>query len=242
MRILLSFCLLILTTLPLAAESTLTQARWLQHLNEDLIPFWTTADAIGDPVGMYPSMRCNDGTAFDAGSPCPEIASVNWMTPDQKYIIALSRQAYAYLVMFHMTGERKYLDLGKAGVDVILNDARDDLGGTYEGYDVETEFWWHETGRFSIQKQSYALVAPAFYYYLTRDQAVFDEIEEIRQSVLLHHRFDEDGLYGWARKGEVAAEKTRRYAITAYLDQLNTFYTLLAPIAPKPLRQVWLAG
>lgn len=52
MRILLSFCLLILTTLPLAAESTLTQARWLQHLNEDLIPFWTTADAIGDPVGM----------------------------------------------------------------------------------------------------------------------------------------------------------------------------------------------
>ena len=27
----------------------------------------------------------------------------------------------------------------------------------------------------------------------------------------------------------------------AYLDQLNTFYTLLAPIAPQPLRAAWLA-
>ena len=226
--------LLFLIPMSASAQSVLTQARWLQHLNEDLIPFWTTPDAIGDPVGMYPSMRCNDGSAFDQQSPCPEIASVKWMTPDQKFIIALSRQAYAYLVMFHMTGEHRYLELGKAGVDVILKDARDELGGTFEGYDIETGLWWHEPGRFTIQKQSYALLAPAFYYYLTRDQAVFEEIEEIRQSIISNHRLDDTGLYSWRRKGEY--DQPWKYQITAYLDQLNTFYTLLTPIAPKPLR------
>ena len=140
-----------------------------------------------------------------------------------------------------MTGETRYLDLGKAGVDVILNDARDDLGGTYEGFDTNAGQWWHEEARFTIQKQSYALLAPAFYYYLTRDQTVFDEIEEIRQSILALHKLDEGGLYGWTRKGEVEPKKIRRYAITAYLDQLNTFYTLLAPIAPPTLRAEWLA-
>lgn len=74
------------------------------------------------------------------------------MTPDQKFIIVLSRQAYAYLVMFHMTGDRKYLELGKAGVDFILKDARDELGGTYERYDIDAELWRHEDGRFNIQK------------------------------------------------------------------------------------------
>lgn len=241
MRTLAVFFLVILTAAPLAAQGALTQARWMKHLKEDLIPFWTTPDAFGDPVGMFPSMRCNDGRAFDAAAPCPEIASNKWMTPDQTFIIALSRQAFAYLVMFHMTGKQQYLDLGKAGVDIILNEARDDLGGTYEGYDALTGEWWHEEARFTIQKQSYALLAPAFYYYLTRDRAVFGEIEEIRQTILDLHRLEEDGLYAWTRKGEVEARKTRRYVVTAYLDQLNTFYTLLAPIAPPDFRADWLA-
>ena len=239
LRIFLWVCLLAFAPLSAAAQSTLTQARWIQHLKEDLIPYLTTPDALGDPVGLYPSMRCNDGSAFDEQSPCPEIASIKWMTPDQKFIIVLSRQAYAYLVMLHMTGDRKYLELGKAGVDVILKDARDELGGTYERYDIDAELWWHEDGRFYIQKQSYALLAPTFYYYLTRDPAVFAEIEEIRQSILSLHKLDDAGHYAWKRKGE--SEKARRFAIMAYLDQLNTFYTLLAPIALQLLRAAWLA-
>ena len=90
MRILVFLCLLV-TAAPIQAQDVLSQVRWLKHLKEDLIPFWTTDVALGDPVGMFPSMRCNDGGAFDAEAPCPEIANQKWMTPDQKFIISISR-------------------------------------------------------------------------------------------------------------------------------------------------------
>src|SRR6267154_2081617 len=47
--------------------------RWLEHLNNDLLPFWTTDTALGTPVGAFPSIRCDDRSLYDARRPCPEI-------------------------------------------------------------------------------------------------------------------------------------------------------------------------
>src|SRR5262249_18794777 len=48
--------------------------RWIRHLVEDLLPFWANADALGKPVGNFPTYRCNDGSLFDLKAPCPELA------------------------------------------------------------------------------------------------------------------------------------------------------------------------
>jgi hypothetical protein len=34
---------------------------WLHHLKYDLLPFWTTPEALGNPVGNFPTYRDNDG-------------------------------------------------------------------------------------------------------------------------------------------------------------------------------------
>src|SRR3954468_20825648 len=39
--------------------------RWMIHLNRDLLPFWTMPEALGNPVGNFPTYRCNDGSLFD---------------------------------------------------------------------------------------------------------------------------------------------------------------------------------
>jgi len=59
----------------LAAASLPSLERWRRHLAEDLMPYWTTPDALGTPLGNFPTFRCADGSAYRAASPCPEAAS-----------------------------------------------------------------------------------------------------------------------------------------------------------------------
>ena len=106
------------------------------------------------------------------------------MTPNQNFLIAISQQSFAYLTAFHLTGDQRYLALGKAGVDVLMGPARNPAGGHFEGFDQKSETWWYQPQRFTIQKQAYGLLAPAFYYYLTRDPDVLTIIEEKRQTMM----------------------------------------------------------
>ncbi|NET14404.1 MAG: hypothetical protein F6K08_17030, partial [Okeania sp. SIO1H6] len=54
-----------------------TGERWLQHLEEDLLPFWEMDEALGDPVGNYPTYRCNDGSLYNWRNPCPELENAD---------------------------------------------------------------------------------------------------------------------------------------------------------------------
>ena len=91
--------------------------RWLDHLNKELLPFWTTDTAFGSPFGAFPGTRCDDATLYDEQNPCPEIRRNTWISPQQRHVVALSRQTYGYGVAFHLTGKRAYLDAMKAGID-----------------------------------------------------------------------------------------------------------------------------
>ncbi len=44
-------------------------AAWLDHLNRDLLPFWSHPDALG-AKGDFPAIRCDDGTAVNWVRPC----------------------------------------------------------------------------------------------------------------------------------------------------------------------------
>ncbi|MEM7238834.1 MAG: AGE family epimerase/isomerase, partial [Pseudomonadota bacterium] len=227
---------------PSNAQETLTPARWMTHLTEDLLPFWMHPDALDDGSGMYPSMRCNDGSKFRRDAPCREIASVEWMTPFKNYVIAISRQAYAYGVAFHMTGDPVYLAHARRGVDVLMAAARDrDAGGHFEGFDQETGEWGPKDRSITLQKQAYALLGPAFYYYLTRDPAVLEMIRETRQMILRDHFDPATGFYTRFRKGVIRPrESTGR--LVSYLDQLNTYYQQIAPLLAGEERADWIGS
>jgi hypothetical protein len=56
-----------------AQQSLPPGARRLEHLNNELLPFWTTESAFGQPLGAFPTRRCNDRQLYNERKPCPEI-------------------------------------------------------------------------------------------------------------------------------------------------------------------------
>jgi mannose/cellobiose epimerase-like protein (N-acyl-D-glucosamine 2-epimerase family) len=122
---------------PACLRAAPPEERWLKHLSNDLLPFWTSESALGKPVGSFPSVRCNDRTLFDARMPCPEVRSDS---VHQRFLVALSRQTYGYGVAFHLTGRRIYLDYIKSGIDYIRQNAVDRLnGGMATTLDLEND-------------------------------------------------------------------------------------------------------
>src|SRR5512145_1249442 len=33
--------------------------RWMSHLTDEIMPYWTVPGALGTPVGNFPTFRCN---------------------------------------------------------------------------------------------------------------------------------------------------------------------------------------
>src|SRR5690349_12725081 len=55
-------------------------AAWKQHFARDILPFWQTAPALGDPVGSFPTARCDNGFVYNPQTPCPEYqAAPDWI-------------------------------------------------------------------------------------------------------------------------------------------------------------------
>src|ERR1700730_10445115 len=130
--------------------------RWLEHLSNDLLPFWTTETALGKPLGAFPSIRCNDRTLYDARRPCPEI-SPSFL--HQRFLVALSRQSYGYGVAFQLTGNRTYLDYMKAGIDFIRRNAMDRVnGGMATTQDLAKGSWGPSPELRTAQQLAYGLL------------------------------------------------------------------------------------
>ncbi|MEM9097838.1 MAG: AGE family epimerase/isomerase [Pseudomonadota bacterium] len=233
MRIVL-LALVILAT-PARAED-LAPDRWLRHLTEDLLPFWTHPDALGGE-GLYPSVRCNTGEAVNPKMPCPEVARFPWLTPAAHHIVALSRQAYAYGVAFHLTGAPAYLAHMRRGVAALTGPALNpETGGHFRQFDQAG--WGPKDQRLTLQEQAYALLAPAFYYYLTRDPAVLETLRTVRQSLLATYLAPETGAYALHPRAEAPADEGK---LAAYIDQINAFYLLVTPLLAPEERTAWQA-
>src|SRR5260370_17977626 len=77
--------------------------RWLDHLNKELLPFWTTDSAFGNPFGAFPGTRCDAATLYHERNPCPEILRNTWISPHHRHVVALAHQAYGYALPSHLT-------------------------------------------------------------------------------------------------------------------------------------------
>ena len=228
---------------PAAETSYLTSlpsgARWLEHLNNDLLPFWTMPSALGNPVGSFPSTRCDDGTLLDYSQPCPPIAGNGYlMTPDQ-YLVPLSRQIYGYGVAYNLTGNTAYLGYMKAGVAYLRQSFIDPRGGMFENCDLTTGLWGPDRLYRDPQQLGYGLLGMAFYYYLTRDAATLQDILTIKDYIWSSYYNQSLGTMQWMLADNGGTSATSKQLV-ADLDQMNTYLVLLTPILPEPYRTQWM--
>ena len=214
---------------------------WLQHVQRDLLPWWLQPAAQGQPVGRFPTFRCNDGAAYVAERPCAELKNApDWIRSElgREYVRMQSRQIYAYAMGFHLTGELRLLRLAQAGVQDLRERARDAQSGSFAS--------WYEGGRpmpavglRNAQDLAYAGLGLAAVYYLTHDPAVLDDLVRLKDHVFGSYRDGRTGLLKWAAQDDGSGE-ARRDELVATLDQLNAYLILVTPALPEgALKQAW---
>ncbi|HYN40730.1 MAG TPA: hypothetical protein VE129_03060 [Thermoanaerobaculia bacterium] len=209
---------------------------WVTHLSRDLAPFWLRPEALGSPVGAFPTFRCDDGTLVDPDLPCGEMLVAGpWVSSqlDKEFTRMRSRQTYFYGVAFHLTGEERYLSLAKAGVEHFRTHALD--RGSRSAVS-----WWRSgeahppVDARNSQDLAYANLGLAFYAYLTRDPEVLADALLLYDGIFERYDDRTRGLLLWAAGG--VGGETARIELVAQLDQVNAYALLLASVAPEPHR------
>ena len=160
------------------------------------------------------------------------------MMPDQ-YLVPLSRQIYGYGVAFNLTGNTAYLSYMKAGVAYLRQYYIDPDGGMFEDRDLTTGLPATDRLYRDPQQLGYGLLGMAFYYYLTRDAAVLQDILTIKNYIWSSYYNQSLGTMQWllADNGGTPANSEQ---LVADLDQMNTYLVLLTPLLPEPYRTQWM--
>jgi mannose/cellobiose epimerase-like protein (N-acyl-D-glucosamine 2-epimerase family) len=217
-------------------------SRWIRHLREDLLPFWDTNEALGTPVGNFPTYRNNDGTLVDPANPGPDfqhvVPEIVWL--DREYVRAKSRQSYAYGVAYHMTGEAKYLEYARAGVEYLRRTAFDGGHGGACSFFKGGEKLPPVKQRTS-QDLAYALTGLGFLYYLTRDPALLEDLVRTHDYIWETYYDPAAGLVRWVLDSSGDCDKPNQKEIVAQLDQIYGYMLAVAPALPEPHRGTWKA-
>ncbi|HEX2688756.1 MAG TPA: hypothetical protein VHN14_19170 [Kofleriaceae bacterium] len=220
----------------LAASELPSLTRWRQHVTDEIMPFWLTPDALGTPIGNFPTFRCNDGTAFRPEAPCPELAKPpGWIAPElgRDYTRMKSRQTFLYGVAFHITGDERFLEYARAGVAWIRQHAYEHDTGSAVTY------WSDGTpgpppDQRTTQDLAYAQVGLAFYYYLTRDPDVLADLLRLEHHIMTNYwepsSASPGGMLRWVRADGDTPGDARRQELVSQLDQINAYMLLLAPL------------
>jgi mannose/cellobiose epimerase-like protein (N-acyl-D-glucosamine 2-epimerase family) len=207
---------------------------WLSHAIGDLMPFWIHPDALGTPLGAFPSTRCDNGTLPNyVRNTCPEIRNNGWLYYDrQKYLVALSRQVYGYGILFHLTGDPTFMDYMRAGVKYIRENVVDrKSGGLKLLQDPATGVWDPNPAFRDPQHLAYGLLGMSFYYYLTRDPEVLPDIIDVKNYIFNNYYNGDIGALQWTLQDNGSALKTQK-KLVAQLDQMNAYLVMLAPTLP----------
>ena len=217
--------------------------RWLQHLKEDLLPFWAMPSALGDPLGNFPTYRNNDGSAFDPTNPSPEFqrAVPGIVFPNRDHVRAKSRQCFAYGIAYNLTGEETSLAYAKAGVAFLREHAFDRVnGGAYSyftqpggrggGPDVP-----HRTS----QDLAYLLCGVGFLYYLTRDPGLERELVETHDYIWFNYYESGADMFRWVLEDSPDGDFKNQLEIVAQLDQIYGYMMLVTPCLPEPHQTTW---
>ncbi|HEY0190434.1 MAG TPA: hypothetical protein VGC42_04880 [Kofleriaceae bacterium] len=222
----------------IAASALPSLDRWREHVRDDILPFWTMPDALGEPAGNFPTFRCNDGTRLRPDAPCHELAAPpKWIVPElaRDYTRMKSRQTFLYGVAFHLTGDERYLEDARAGVAWLRAHA-------YER-DSAVSYWEHgapgpASDQRTTQDLAYAQVGLAFYYYLTRDPEVLADVVRLERAIMTRYwqpsPAPPGGMLRWQLADGDTPGDAQRVELVAQLDQINAYMLLLAPLIEDP--------
>lgn len=229
-----SAILVMLLVAGLAGQEMPSGERFLTHVKQELMPFWMNPAAFGTPAGAFPTTRCNDGSAVNFARPCSEVGRNGWLMQPQHFLVAQSRQTYAYGVAFHLTGERRYLDLMKSGVDYTRQNLIDRRGGgMFVTRALPNGAWGPAVTARNAQELAYGLLGLSFYYYLTRDEEVLRDVMFVRDHILGRYYNPSTNAMRWvlAASGSDLPDDKK---LVAQLDQMNAYLVLLTPTLPEP--------
>ena len=208
----------------------------MNHLSRDLAPFWLKPEALGSPVGAFPTFRCDDGSLVQPDLPCGELLVAGpWVSSQlgKEFTRMRSRQVFFYGVAFHLTGEERYLALARAGVEHLRAHALDRA-------ERSAVSWWKDgvahppVEARNAQDLAYANLGLAFYAYLTRDPAVLADALLLYDGIFARYDDPSLGMLRWAAGG--VGGETARVELVAQLDQVNAYALLLASVASEPHR------
>jgi mannose/cellobiose epimerase-like protein (N-acyl-D-glucosamine 2-epimerase family) len=214
--------------------------RWLRHVREDLLRFWDMESAIGDPVGDFPTYRCNDGSLYRPQTPCPELknADPGIVKLEREYTRAKSRQVFAYGIAYHLTGDETYLDYAVAGGDWLIRHALDDNGAAS----------WFEQGepqppslQRTSQDMAYAVSGLAFLYYLTRDKHYLERVIALKNHIFTTYHDRSWGLLRWVREQNQDGDTPKQKELVSQLDQVYGYLLWTTMALPEgELKYAWL--
>lgn len=214
--------------------------RWIRHLKEELLPFWEMPEALGNPIGNFPTYRNNDGTLVDFTNPGPDFQNVvpGIVWPDRDHVRSKSRQCFAYGIAFHMTGELRYLELAKTGVNYLREHAFDrESGGAFTYFKDDQKL--PLPSQRTSQDLAYALTGIGFLYYLTRDSDLLEDLLNIHEYIWATYYDNEAGLLRWVIEPSTDGDLPGQKEIVAQLDQIYGYMMVLAPALPEPARTLW---
>ncbi len=232
-----------------------TGAGWIEHLTKDLLPFYTSAESLGSPVGNFPTWRCNNGSVATKGSNDCEYAKNQqwWIDPawqaQREFVRTRSRQTFLYGIAYHMTGDARMLYyhiqgikwLREHGLDRDINGKL--VGGAFGYYEPTKPLpaYGPDLSYRSSQDQAYAVLAFSMNYYLTRDPSALRDMIELKDFIYTTY-WDQIGNYlKWklavsdldpTRQRDGAKDHDKQYRLVSHLDQINAYLLLPFPFLP----------
>jgi mannobiose 2-epimerase len=157
--IVLSFFLAEEATIPQQKE-VLTGEFWREQALTDIIPYW------------YKHVRDTSYGAFYMN------LTRSWQPVPlwDKYPAMISRQVYGFSAAYLLSGDRKYLEVAREGVDYLLKHSWDKQYGGWFG--VLTQTGEPKDSTKSVDLQLYTDVGLTLYCFVTGDEKVLSHIKE----------------------------------------------------------------
>ncbi len=216
---------------PVTTPASLATGVWVTHHHDDLLPFWTSSEALGSPVGNFPTWRQMDGAVTANTARKPRM---------------MGRQIYAYAMGFLLTGDETLLADARAGTDWLLAHAVDGNGGWHA--DLNQDGTPLGAGTRWSQDLAYDAMGPAAYFFVSHDAAAEQAVLAARDALFDPARFW-DATNGRIRDGLDASMATERWMgatgswqLVAQLDPITAFELLVQPVLTDQARRSQALG
>lgn len=208
--------------LPVGAQvpPSLASETWKKHFVQDLLPFWITPEALGDPIGNFPTVRTMSGKLTSDTRRLPRM---------------LGRQTFFYAVGFALTGDPKLFEYAQKGAYWLMEKAWDkENGGFYFDLKADGSPADARRARFT-QDIAYAAQGIAAYYYISRDPAAEAMLLGVNNLIFDADKFWDaenrrvrDGMdYYMKRERD---QEGGGWELVALLDQVNAYMVLVQPV------------